>query len=289
MVQTLKQGSFSRDYNSGGNADQNDTCIPRFYMEAEQIMQDGIPVYRDVEMVEVIMPGNALTKPCQIVTDFQRNRWPKQYAAFKANEEMPVEGTPLEQWPILTRSMVLTLKSLEFRTVEDLSKMGEHAIQKIGMGGRELKKMAAAYIDDSQRMAITNKAIEDAAKFERRAAELETQVSRLNEQLAIYGEQMRMMQQQQQMTQQNIASTPNVVQFQAQAYQQQPASPFAAFAKSGQQKADDRREELSQFTAHDVRAPSLPPAETVELQVPARKRGRKSNAEKAAEAAARGD
>lgn len=278
----LGQNSYTRDFGRPISEEQ-DTCFPRFFTEAEQTMIEGVPSWREVEMVEIIMPGNnQTTKPVQYVSDIHKERWPKAYAAFKANEEMALNGTPLEQWPVLRRAQVLQLKSLEFRTVEDIARMGESAIQRIGMGGRELKKMAEVFVSNSQDNAIANKAIQDAAKFEQRCVEQDAQIRSLNEQLQTLGEQMRQIYAQQQAAQQNIASTPLA---QAQpilmgGQHMAPVSPFAKFAShSGgiEERVAERRSELSAFNHEHQNGPpetEQPKPEALDLQVPARRRGR---------------
>lgn len=173
--------------------------------------------------------------------------------------------------------------------------MGENAIQKIGMGARELKKMAEVYVDGSKKDAVANKAIQDAAKFEARCAEQDTQIRGLNEQLQILGDQVRQYMTNQQHAQQNIASTPAAIPAASSGALMGGAaagaglSPFAKFATLApiQDRVEERRAELGEFNTAlmGVQAMELAPAGTVDLQIPAR-RGRKSNAQKAAEAAA---
>jgi hypothetical protein len=167
---------------TGAKADK-DGVVPRFYTKAEQdhlaSNNAGRPIYRDVEMVEMLLPGNMLSRPHVKVSDVERERWPEAYAKFKAGQEQSVEGTPIEEWPILNRSMVLELKALGFSTVEQVSVMNDQAIQRIGMGGRALKEKAAAFLDDATRIAALEQAIAEREKSEARIHGLESQVKEL--------------------------------------------------------------------------------------------------------------
>jgi len=283
----MKQASYSRDFASeAGSAEDRDTCIPRFYTDAEKFEVDGVSHWRDVELVEIIMPGNSLSKPVHPVTDIDRKRWPKSYAAFKEGQEMPVTGTPLEQWPMMTRSMVLKLKSLGFRTVEDVARMTEHAMPEVGMGARGLKIKAAAYVDDAAAQAITAKAIDEREHFQMRCGELEAANKELNEQLRQFGERLRYMEQNAQFQQQNISSTPSVTGAQPLPAQSSIMSPFAAFADV-ETRQSERREELAHFNAGGGSvAPEQQEASEVALDLPAKRRGRPTNAELAAKRAA---
>src|SRR5512146_33693 len=271
----LGQGSYSRDYATSAGA-EHDGCYTRFHMEAEEIEVDGKKVYRDVEMVEIFMPGNPTTKPDMLVTDEFRKRWPVQYKAFKDNLEMPLDGVPLEEWNILSPAQLRTLKSFEFRTVEDVASMTENAVQRVGLGARQLKLKAIAYLDENEKSKIVNKALADAEKFERRCAEQDEQIRRLNDLLRQQGEQISQLATQNDFNQRNIASTPQMIPG-AQPlpnYEQQVVSPFAAFAK---------------FSEEDPPQPeALPPGETVTVAPPQppRKPGRPTNAELAARRAA---
>lgn len=281
----MKQSEYTRTE----GAEDRDTCIPRFYTDAEEYEVDGVKNWRDVEMVEVIMPGNSTTKPVHYVSEIDRKRWPKAYAAFREGKELAVVGTPLEQWPLMTRSMVMKLKSLGFRSVEDVSRMTEHAMGEVGLGARGLRLKAIAYVDEAQAQAITVKAIADAEKSERRSNELEAQNRELSELVRQLGERVRYMEQSNQFQTQNIASTP------AQPAPQ-PVTPqaFSVFAQfdSAEARQEERREELASFDAErekmaakGISVVSQPPPGDVNLELPAKRRGRPTNAVLAARAA----
>lgn len=270
----LGQGSYSRDYATSAGA-EHDGCYPRFHMEAEEIEVDGQKVYRDVEMVEIFMPGNPTTKPDMLVTDEFRKRWPAQYKAFKDNLEMPLDGVPLEEWNILSPAQLRTLKSFEFRTIEDVASMTENAVQRVGLGARQLKLKAIAYLDENEKSQIVNKALADAEKFERRCAEQDEQIRRLNELLQQQSQQINRLATQADFDQRNIASTPQRPMVQPQPdYQEQVVSPFAAFAK---------------FAEENPVEPEVQPiGEVVTVTPPHPRRGRPTNAELAARKAANG-
>lgn len=290
-MQTLKQNSYVRDTDNVRNND-GDTCIPRFHLETEAIILDGQNHFRDVEMVEIIMPGNPWNKPDIRVTDTERSRWPSAYKAFKEGQEAPVNGTPLEEWPVLTRSQVLTLKSLEFRSVEDIAGMNEYAIQRIGMGARQLKMKAMAYLDDGAKAAIVNRAIEQEERMTQALTERDAQIARLNEQLATLGDQMRQMAMNQVRASENVATTPGLAAMMGENVTPLRMAPaFSNFAKGVVDRAPDVAQSLQSFNTTGSRAPEGLPRQQVTVSLPgsglpAKRRGRKSNAEKAAELAA---
>lgn len=153
---------------------QDGSNHPRFFVDQVQDMvaseNAGRPIFREEERVEIIMPGNPHTRPVARVSDEHRQRWPREYEAFKAGMEISPDGTPLEEWPILKRSQVMELKALGFKTVEHIRDMDDLAIQRIGMGGRRLKELALGLLDDAERMAMTGKL---SAENERLLAEVD--------------------------------------------------------------------------------------------------------------------
>jgi hypothetical protein len=158
---------------------------PRFFVDQVQDMvaseNAGRPIFREEERVEIIMPGNPHTRPVARVSDEHRQRWPREYEAFKAGMEMSPDGTPLEEWPILKRSQVMELKALGFKTVEHIRDMDDLAIQRIGMGGRRLKELANGFLDDAERMAMTSQLSAENQRLTEEVSALRRQVTEMGE------------------------------------------------------------------------------------------------------------
>jgi len=68
------------------------------------------------------------------------------YEAWKEGREIPLEGTSIRNWPLLTPAQVENLTSIKILTVEDLAVANEELIGRIGMGGRVLKDKAQAWL-----------------------------------------------------------------------------------------------------------------------------------------------
>lgn len=177
---SVANGTYTRT--NLGMGDGNN--YPRFFLDQVQDIvateREGRAIYREEERVEIIMPGvAAFTKPVGRVTDEHRQRWPKEYAAFKEGFEISPEGTPLEEWSMLKRSQVLELKWLGFKTVEHLRDMDDHAIQKIGMGGRKIKELAGAFLDDAERNSLATRLASDNDRKDAEIAALRHQVEEM--------------------------------------------------------------------------------------------------------------
>lgn len=125
----------------------------------------GRPIYEDVEHVEIRFAANKKTvhvAPAHEV--FKRERslatgdvadityamaYNEQYKKFKAGEAQDQSGTPLAELPFLTQGKRLELKALNIHTAEALASLDGTPLKQLGMGGRELKNQAKAYLDNA--------------------------------------------------------------------------------------------------------------------------------------------
>lgn len=159
-----------------------DATIPRFHMEPVEdptaSAKAGRPIFVQQERVQIIQPGNT-NSPVLLVTDNERQRWPEQYARFKAGDEATIDGTPLEQWPFLKRNHVMELKAIGIFSVEQCAGLSDIAVQSIGMGGRSIRENAKAYLDEADQISITSAALARAESAEARIAAMEHQMAQM--------------------------------------------------------------------------------------------------------------
>lgn len=167
-----------------GGPPSRDATIPRFHIESVKdelaSAEQGRPIFKDEERIQYINPGSQ-NQPVERVNDSHRQRWPEQYAAFKRGAEMAVEGTPLEQWPVMTRSMVNELKALGLYTVEQCSVMPDTAVQRIGRGGYQLRERAKAYLDEADSLALSERLNRENESLNSRVTAQDRQISELKD------------------------------------------------------------------------------------------------------------
>ena len=127
--------------------------LVKFFIHPElsvyQSKDKGVPVYNDVEMIEVFQPGEKESVK-QLVTDFHKFRFPKQYENFKNGIEQVGHGTPLELLFPSEPGMVLTLKSFNVFSIQQLAALTDTAISALPMGGRQLVERAKVYLATAQ-------------------------------------------------------------------------------------------------------------------------------------------
>ncbi len=95
----------------------------------------GRPIFKEFDFVRIMIPGDNLTEIDTYAQESHKQRFPRQWAHYQnqvANHE-DIIGTPLEQWPQVTRSQAEELRGLKFYTVEAIADCSDQQLQRIGM------------------------------------------------------------------------------------------------------------------------------------------------------------
>ena len=95
----------------------------------------GRPIFKEFDFVRIMIPGDNLTEIDTYAQESHKQRFPRQWAHYQnqvANHE-DIIGTPLEQWPQVTRSPADELRGLKFYTVESIADCSDQQLQRIGM------------------------------------------------------------------------------------------------------------------------------------------------------------
>jgi predicted RNA-binding protein with RPS1 domain len=152
----MSELSFNPDdftHNAQREADKR--LLVKFFMKPRQDKEasarEGRPIFRDVEYIDIKIPGKRDAGACRPVTDQERNRFPEHYRAFKdrVSEEIN-EGTPLSEWPTISRSMAEELAFVHVKTVEQLATMSDTQVAKfMGLGG--IKQKAQLWLESVEK------------------------------------------------------------------------------------------------------------------------------------------
>jgi len=70
----------------------------------------------------------------------------KPYEAWKSGQAEPIDGTPLEAWPGVTRGQVAHFKLINIRTVEELAESNDATMDRLGLGSRALVRRAKDFV-----------------------------------------------------------------------------------------------------------------------------------------------
>lgn len=145
----------------------------------------GRPIFKDREVVEIRFGGDRNRVgvfPAHAVWRYQvdeygdnrpvtyAERFTEQYKRFRANKQQVQDGTSLDDLPFLTEAKRSELRGLSIYTAEALAGLDGQNLKSLGIGGRELKNQAQAYLD--------------AANGSSKVTEMASEIALLKEQIA---------------------------------------------------------------------------------------------------------
>ena len=78
------------------------------------------------------------------------SRWKHAYEQYKQGKELPLEGTPIKGWNMLSGAQQQNIIQCNVLTVESLATANAETLQRIGMGALQLKQRAEAWITQSK-------------------------------------------------------------------------------------------------------------------------------------------
>lgn len=164
--------------------------IPRFHVQRQRIPDEfdpdtGLPKYRTVELVDLLVPGDKNNVPTKRVTPEVKQRFAREYALWKAqgsaSDAQIGDGLPLNQWPQIPKELAAGLAHANVFTVQQLANLSDTQCQIRGtIGLRKYRDMAAAFINASSAAAPI--------------AELTKKNETLEKQMALMTKQMEQMQ-----------------------------------------------------------------------------------------------
>ena len=95
----------------------------------------GRPIFKEFDFVRIMIPGDNLTEIDTYAQESHKSRFPRQWAHYQnqVGSHQDIVGTPLEQWPQVTRSQAEELRGLKFHTVESIADCSDQQLQRIGM------------------------------------------------------------------------------------------------------------------------------------------------------------
>jgi hypothetical protein len=159
----------------------------RFYKKSVQQEQESIdagrPIYKDFDFVQICVAGDTLTEIDTYAQANHKTRFPIQWANYMnrqgANDE-EVVGTPLSEWPLVSKSQAEELRGIKFQTVESIANASDQQLQRMGMiagmSPYSFRDKAKAFLNLATTAAETDKRESEinALKEELAKKELET-------------------------------------------------------------------------------------------------------------------
>jgi hypothetical protein len=140
----------------------------RFYKRAVQQEQEtlaaGRPIYKEFDFVHICVAGDTLTEIDTYVLNNHKLRFPIQWAQYQNRvgaDDQQVVGTPVSEWPIVSKSQAEELRALKFHTVEAIAGASDAQLQRMGMAAGmspyAFRDKAKAFLNLATNAAETDK------------------------------------------------------------------------------------------------------------------------------------
>lgn len=99
--------------------------------DVEATARDGRPRFKEVPYIEKIVAGDPKNIVHRPANPLDEQAHPGAWEAYKKGVET-VDGTPLKEWPGITRSQVDELAAFKVHTVEQLAGVSDANLKNIG-------------------------------------------------------------------------------------------------------------------------------------------------------------
>ncbi len=152
--------------------------------DEEKSREAGRPIYKDVDFIVIHVAGDRLTIHERVVDLIGSNRtppdnvrFPRQWEAFKAQKQQPLEGTPITEWPPVSKSLAMELKGLHIHTVESLAAVSDNNLN--WMGARELREKAKAWLEKAKQGGDVSRLVSENMQLKADIEALKAQIAAL--------------------------------------------------------------------------------------------------------------
>lgn len=173
---------------------QTDTNSPdsrlniKFYQRAVQnnfkTALEGRPIMEMRDFILIEVPGNQTLSIDTFAQDEDKKRFPIEWARYQ-NEKVDgeIEGTLLNDWPVLNAAVAAELKHFKFYTVEQIAGASDAQLNTIGMAAGmspfALRDKAKAFLSSAKDTALVQQQADELSKRDEIIARMEAQIAEL--------------------------------------------------------------------------------------------------------------
>jgi hypothetical protein len=177
----------------------------RFYKKSvqqeQETMDAGRPIYKDFDFVHICVAGDTLTEIDTYALQNHKTRFPVQWANYMnrqgANDE-EVVGTPVAEWPLVSKSQAEELRAMKFQTVESIAGASDQQLQRMGMAAGmspyAFRDKAKAFLNLATTAAETDKREHEINALKQELANKEQETAKMKQEtdakIALMQEQM---------------------------------------------------------------------------------------------------
>ena len=165
----------------------------RFYkrpvQQEQESLEAGRPIYKEFDFVHICVAGDTLTEIDTYVLPSHKTRFPIQWANYMNRQganEPEVVGTPVAEWPLVSKSQAEELRAMKFHTVESIAGASDQQLQRMGMAAgmspyafrdkaKSFLNLATASAETDKRDQELNSLREELAKKELETAKIKAE------------------------------------------------------------------------------------------------------------------
>ena len=177
----------------------------RFYkrpvQQEHETQEAGRPIFKEFDFVHICVAGDTLTEIDTYVLNSHKQRFPQQWANYQnrvgANDDQVI-GTPVAEWPLVSKSQAEELRAMKFHTVESIAGASDQQLQRMGMAAgmspyafrdkaKAFLNLATTAAETDKREQELNALREELAKKEQETAKIKAET---DAKLALMQDQM---------------------------------------------------------------------------------------------------
>jgi hypothetical protein len=177
----------------------------RFYKKSVQQEQESIdagrPIYKDFDFVHICVAGDTLTEIDTYALNSHKQRFPIQWANYMNRQgahDEEVVGTPVSEWPLVSKSQAEELRAMKFHTVESIAGASDQQLQRLGMAAGmspyAFRDKAKAFLNLATSAAETDKREHEINALKEELAKKELETAKIRQEteakMALMQEQM---------------------------------------------------------------------------------------------------
>lgn len=149
--------------------------------EAKSLIE-GRPIYEDREYIKMIPVGDktkAVIRPVKKQPYGGRpadhHRFPRAWESFQNQEKKAIEGTPIEEWAVITKSDAMMLKGINVHTVEMLASLQDNHIT--WLGARQMRDKAKAWVEKAKDNAAASQWAKEKSEMQGQLEAMQNQIN----------------------------------------------------------------------------------------------------------------
>ncbi len=172
---------FAMNFEDNQQSEADKKLLVVFYKDTvknePKSIEAGRPIFDEIDLVKIITPGSRDTFVGDATPQYQE-RFPQQWARYKAGRDQNTSGTPLNLLPWLSIGQIAEFAAVGCHTIEHLVGMPDAMSQKF-MGHHAIRQKAQQYLDAANAAAPTMKMQAELQKRDEQIAELQKTVQAL--------------------------------------------------------------------------------------------------------------